>query len=68
MIDVLKRAKDQIGGDAPINVVNNWGTLNLTTNDNVVIGTGKLGDDWGHNAFIINAGDGGNGVNKTMDL
>ena len=68
MIDVLTKAKNLIGGDAPVNVVNNWGRLNLTTNDNIVIGIGKLGNDWGHNAFIIDAGDGGDGVKKTMDL
>ena len=48
MIDVLTKAKNLLGGDAPFFVDNDCGTLNLTINNNVLISKGAL---------IINASD-----------
>ena len=49
MIDVLTKAKKLLGGDAPFFVDNDFGTLNLKINNNVLISKGALiinGSDW----------------------
>ena len=58
MINALNRAKSLLGGDAPFTVLNDFGTLNLTINNNVLISRGEL---------VINASDWINPV-KDMDL
>ena len=58
MIDVLTKAKNLLGGDAPFFVDNDFGTLNLTINNNVLISKGAL---------IINASDWSTPI-KDMDL
>lgn len=62
MIDTLNRAKALIGGDAPIDVITDHGILNLTINDNIIIG-----NDNKVNKLIIDAGDWGSPI-KTMDI
>ena len=58
MLNALNRAKSVLGGDAPFNVINDYGTLNLTFNNNVVISNGAL---------IINASD-WTTLDKDMDF
>jgi len=58
MLDTLNRAKNLLGGDAPFTVLNDFGTLNLTINNNVVISKGAL---------LINASDWSDPV-KDMDF
>ena len=58
MLNALNRAKSVLGGDAPFNVINDFGTLNLTFNNNVVISNGAL---------IINASD-WTTLDKDMDF
>lgn len=58
MIDTLNRAKTLLGGDAPFAVVNDFGTLNLTNNSNIIISKGAL---------LVNAADWGVPV-KDMDF
>lgn len=58
MLNTLNKAKALLGGKAPFNVVNDFGTLNLINNSNIVISNGAL---------VINASDWG-GPNKDIDF
>lgn len=58
MIEVLKKAKALLGGDAPFAVDNDYGRLDLVINNNMLISKGVL---------LINASDWGVPV-KDMDL
>ncbi len=58
MINVLTKAKNLLGGDAPFAVDNGFGTLRLSINNNIVISKGAL---------LINASDWSAPV-KDMDL
>jgi hypothetical protein len=70
MIDVLLKAKAQIGGDAPINISDQFGTLILDVNGQVAIGKGTRYDDNGKivqhvdKALVIS----GSNIQKTMDI
>ena len=69
MIDVPKRAKELIGGDAPINVADQFGHLILDVNGQVGIAKGVRFDDKGKivqhvDKALVIAGD----LQKTMDI
>ena len=69
MIDVLKKVKDQIGGDAPINVADQFGHLILDVNGQVGIARGVRFDNKGKivqhvDKALVISGD----LQKTMDI
>lgn len=48
MLNALNRAKNVLGGDAPFTVLNDFGSLRLSINNNIIISGGEL---------VINASD-----------
>lgn len=58
MIDVLTKAKNLLGGDALFTVLDDFGSLRLSINNNIIISGGEL---------VINASD-WNVLNKDIDF